>query len=84
MTLFGTIKTYDTGTGRGFIAPEAGGAVLGFGKADLQRGAIAPARGQRYGYDMRQVDGGHPQAVNLSSQPSHQQVQREQAERQRG
>lgn len=80
MTHFGKIKSYDTGKGRGMIAPEKGGEPIAFVKADLQQEAAEPKQGQRFGYETRQVGGGKPQAVNLQPQ----QGQREQAEQQQG
>lgn len=80
MTQYGKIKSYDSGRGRGSIAPASGGEALHFVKADLQQQAEEPKPGRRYGYDTRQVGGDKPQAINL--QPQH--GEPEQAERQQG
>lgn len=68
MTLYGQIKSYDSGKGSGSIAPEAGGEVLEFGKSDLQQEASMPRSGQRYSYDTEQAGGGENRAVNLRQQ----------------
>lgn len=65
MAHFGKIKTYDSGKGSGTIAPEKGGEVLAFGKADLQQEGQIPKVDQRYGYETSQVDGDKARAVNL-------------------
>lgn len=68
MTHFGTIKSYDAGSGVGTITPEAGGEPLGFVKADLRQTNEEPKVDQRFGYETAQIDGGKARAINLHSQ----------------
>ncbi|EDL50057.1 cold-shock protein [Erythrobacter sp. SD-21] len=85
MTHFGTIKRYDSSTGNGSIAPEKGGNVLDFGKADLQQEASEPESGQRFSYETKQADGGKQRAVNLQQQEQgHSEKQGSQAKQQQG
>lgn len=77
MTSFGKIKSYDSGNGRGSIAPERGGAPLDFVKADLQQEAAEPKAGDRYGYETRQVGGGMAQAINLQRDSQQQQARQQ-------
>lgn len=65
MTHYGKIKSYDSASGAGTIAPEKGGAMLDFAKADLQQEGQEPKVDQRYGYETSQADGGQTRAVNL-------------------
>lgn len=74
MPHFGKIKSYDSTTGLGTIAPDKGGEALAFAKANLQQLGQEPETDQRYAYETRQVVGGKAQAVNLK----HQQDEREQ------
>jgi cold shock CspA family protein len=68
MKYFGTVKTFDTTTGRGEIQPEVAGNYLSF-----ERGAIAwenkiePTVGQRLSYDVGHGEDRQPRAVNLQT-----------------
>ncbi|MBX7492850.1 cold-shock protein [Qipengyuania sp. 1NDW9] len=87
MTKYGNIRSYDTGKGSGTIAPEQGGAVLEFGKSDLQQEASTPKSGERFSYETKQVDGGKECATNLRQQEQAVRQggkQREQARQQQG
>lgn len=69
MTNFGKIKSYDSTKGTGTIVPESGGDALLFRKSDLQQQAQQPQQEQRYGFDVKDADGGKRYAVNLQHQP---------------
>ena len=87
MTKYGNIRSYDSGKGSGTIAPEQGGAVLDFGKSDLQQEASTPKSGQRFSYEIKQADGGKECATNLRQQEQSVRQdgkQRDQASQQQG
>ena len=89
MTNYGQIKSYDSGKGHGTIAPEKGGEVLDFRKADLQQEAAEPKSGQRFGYETKKVAGNKDCATNLRQQEQgeghgKQDDQRKQASKQQG
>lgn len=87
MTQYGKIKSYDTSTNSGTIAPEKGGDALRFGKSDLQQEAELPRSGQRFSYETKKVAGNNDCAVNLRQQEQEdvqQDNQRSQAEKQQG
>lgn len=91
MTNFGKIKSYDSGKGMGTISPESGGDALSFRKSDLQQQSQVPQQDQRYGYDVKNADGGKRYAINLrqqqgeaSEQQAQPNVQQEQARNQQG
>jgi len=68
MKYFGTVKTFDTVTGKGEITPEVAGDDLHF-----ERGAIAwdrkvePTVGQRLSYDVGQGVDRQACALNLQT-----------------
>ncbi|GAO52944.1 cold-shock protein [Novosphingobium sp. MD-1] len=83
MTDFGKIKSYDSNKGLGTIAPERGGDALPFRKSDLQQQAQEPKQDQRYGYDVKDAEGGKRYAINLHQQ-GEADIQQEQARAQQG
>lgn len=64
MAEFGKIKSFDTGSGNGWITPEKGGDALAFARADMQKKDVEPKADQRFGYDLKD-EGGKHHAVNL-------------------
>ena len=85
MAHFGKIKSYDSISGTGSIAPEEGGDALRFNKADLQQEGQMPKVDQRYSYETSQVDGGKKSAVNLQQeQQGEDKSRKEQAGNQQG
>jgi CspA family cold shock protein len=68
MTRYGKISSYNNANGTGTIAPEGGGDVLPFRKADLQQQGQEPKPEQRYGYETQAGDGGKQWAVRLEPQ----------------
>ena len=84
MTNYGQIKSYDSGKGHGTIAPEKGGEVLDFRKADLQQEAAEPKSGQRFGYETKKVAGNKDCATNLRQQEQGDGAQEKQASKQQG
>lgn len=68
MTLFGKIKSYDSGTGTGLIDPDEGGDLLPFGRKDLQQQSQQPSVDQRYGFDTSEVNGRNRRAISLQPQ----------------
>ena len=67
MKYFGTVKTFDESTGRGFIVPEIGGEGLAFEQGSSSWVRVAPPRaGQRLSYDLHHTNG-QPNAVNLET-----------------
>ena len=67
MKYFGTVKTFDETTGRGFIVPETGGEDLRFEQGSASWVRVAPPRpGQRLSYDLHHTNG-QPNAVNLET-----------------
>jgi len=58
MKYFGTVKSFDEGSGRGSIEPDTGGADLGFARGPSSWSRIAPPRpGQRLSYDLHHTNG---------------------------
>lgn len=82
MTHYGKIKSYDSSSGTGSIAPEKGGEALRFKKADLQQEGQMPKVDQRFSYETSEVDGGNKRAVNLRHQQG--ESQQDQASKQQG
>jgi len=70
MTHFGKINSYNSANGTGTIAPEQGGDMLPFRKADLRQQSPEPQAEQRYGYETQSGDGGKKWAVGLELQPA--------------
>jgi CspA family cold shock protein len=70
MTHFGKINSYNSANGTGTIAPEQGGDMLPFRKADLRQQSPEPQAEQRYGYETQSGDGGKKWAVRLEAQPA--------------
>ena len=68
MTHYGKIKSYDSDKGAGTIAPEDGGSVLSFRKADLQKQGQEPKADQRFGFETTEANGGGKRAINLRQQ----------------
>lgn len=68
MPRYGKISSYNSANGTGTIAPEDGGDVLPFRKADLQQQGQEPQPEQRYGYETQAGDGGKQWAVRLEPQ----------------
>lgn len=68
MTMHGHIKSYDSTKGVGTITPEEGGEALAFVKAELREEGLEPKKGQRYSYEIKQLDGGKTCGVNLQMQ----------------
>ena len=67
MKYFGTVKTFNEETGRGFIMPETGGEDLRFEQDSASWARVAPPRpGQRLSYDVHYTNG-QPNAVNLAT-----------------
>ncbi len=68
MLHYGRIQTYDASKGCGTIAPDKGGQMVEFGRADLHRDADAPKAGQRFGYQVSQIGNTNPRATKLQLQ----------------
>lgn len=68
MLHYGKIQTYDVAKGSGTIAPENGGQMVEFGRADLHRNAAEPKTGQRFGYQVSQIGDTNPRATKLELQ----------------
>jgi len=69
MIRYGKINTYNSANGTGTIAPEQGGDMLPFRKADQQQQGQEPRPDQRYGYETQSSgDGGKQWAVRLERQ----------------
>lgn len=87
MTQSGIIKSYDKAAGAGTIASDKNGAVLAFGKVDLQEQGQEPRVDQRYDYETHEVDGRQKRAINLQQQQQGavpDEKQQEQARNQQG
>lgn len=68
MKYFGTVKTFDSATGRGEIKPETGGNDLGFERSAVSWGDQSePTIGQRLSYDVGQDQERKPCALNLQT-----------------
>jgi cold shock protein len=66
MKLFGTVKSFDESKGYGSIKPEAGGDELRFEKSAVQWGnATTPKIERRFSYEVANIGGGEPRAINL-------------------
>ena len=67
MKYFGTVKSFDEQSGQGLIAPDSGGADLGFDQGASSWNRIAPPRlGQRLSYDLHYTSG-KPSAQNVDT-----------------
>ena len=67
MKCFGTVKSFDEKCGQGSIAPDTGGADLGFDQGASSWNRVAPPRaGQRLSYDLHYANG-QPSAQNVKT-----------------
>ncbi len=69
MTSFGTITYYDVASGTGTIAPDSGGRMLTFTRTDIVWGE-EPSVDERFGFNVRETEGGERTAFNLQFQQS--------------
>ena len=68
MKYFGTVKTFDSATGRGEIKQETGGDDLRFEKSAISWGDKSPPTvGQRLSYERGANDEREPRALNLET-----------------
>ena len=69
MKYFGTVNSFDTDQGKGWIKPETGGDNLGFERSafawDIE--ATPPTVGQRLSYDVGTDSDSKPCALNLET-----------------